>query len=99
MGFSQQTRSRESREGWLGRRRTYQCRVCNNKYKVDTLNPLPEKERICPYCNATFPYTFTDKYTGQDIEIRAYSAEHATLKAWGINSNLAFKDPQPIKGK
>lgn len=44
------TRCREYREGWLGRRRNYLCRKCGNKFQVDTRNPLPESDRICPSC-------------------------------------------------
>ena len=45
-----QTRTREYREGWRGRRRTYICRSCGEKFQVDTLTPLPEKQRICGNC-------------------------------------------------
>ena len=44
------TRTREYREGWLGRRRNYRCRQCGSKFQVDTRYSLPEKERICPEC-------------------------------------------------
>jgi len=43
-------RSREYVEGWLGRRRTYKCRKCGEKFRVDAMRPLPTKERICPRC-------------------------------------------------
>lgn len=44
------SRCRERTEGWVGRRRTYKCRDCGHKFQVDTLNPLPLKDRICPQC-------------------------------------------------
>ena len=44
------SQSREKVEGWLGRRRTYRCRQCRQKFQVDRLNPLPEKDRICEIC-------------------------------------------------
>jgi transposase-like protein len=50
MSFRPTTRCREYREGWLGRRRTYKCRTCGNKFQVDTLGPLPEKLRNCKDC-------------------------------------------------
>jgi hypothetical protein len=45
-----ETRSREYREGWLGRRRTYKCIICTDKFQEDRCGPLPKRERICPYC-------------------------------------------------
>ena len=50
MGYHPTTRSREYRDGWLGRRRSYKCRACGAKFQVDTLRPLPENERICLIC-------------------------------------------------
>jgi rubrerythrin len=47
-----ESRSRACREGWLGRKRTYRCRICGEKFRVDTLNPLPEDKRMCPVCRA-----------------------------------------------
>ncbi len=44
------SRSREKQEGWLGRRRTYKCRGCGEKFQTDTRDPIPEKERRCPKC-------------------------------------------------
>lgn len=44
------TRTREYREGWLGRRRNYRCRGCGEKFQVDTKSPLPEKDRLCSEC-------------------------------------------------
>jgi len=52
MGNNPQTRCRTYREGWQGRRRTYSCRQCSLKFQVDTLNSLPEKERICTECKS-----------------------------------------------
>jgi hypothetical protein len=49
------SRTREYREGWLGRRRTYKCRVCGTKFQVDTLNPLPENKRVCSSCSPEEP--------------------------------------------
>jgi transposase-like protein len=48
--FGTTCRSRACREGWLGRRRTYTCRTCGDKFTVDTLNPLPEERRNCLKC-------------------------------------------------
>ena len=50
MGYHPTTRSREYREGWIGRRRTYRCRNCSEKFQVDTSNPLPLKDRLCYAC-------------------------------------------------
>lgn len=44
------SRKREKIEGRLGRRRTYKCRSCGQKFQVDTIGPLPEKERLCLIC-------------------------------------------------
>jgi len=52
MSLRPETRSRAYREGWIGRRRTYKCRGCGVKVQVDTLGPMPEKERFCQICNA-----------------------------------------------
>lgn len=30
-----------------------QCRKCDNKFQVDTREPLPEDFRICPECRVT----------------------------------------------
>lgn len=38
------------RERLNGKERTYRCRLCGNKYGVFTVNPLPEKDRICAIC-------------------------------------------------
>jgi len=87
------TKSRAYREGWQGRRRTYRCRECGVKYQVDTLNPIPTKERICPFCQEnTIPFTFVNKITGKERVVRAGDAELATLRAWRINPNLTFKE-------
>ena len=52
MGYHPATRCREYVEGWLGRKRTYRCRTkgCGNKFQVDTRDPLPIKDRVCPEC-------------------------------------------------
>lgn len=50
MGYHPTTRSREYREAWKGRRRTYGCRGCGEKFQVDTLDPVPEKARYCSEC-------------------------------------------------
>lgn len=84
------SRSRQKMEGWIGRRRTYRCRQCNLKFQVDTLNPLPIKDRICPECK-DYAYLFVDK-DGREVEVRANSAELATLRAWKINPELRFKE-------
>ncbi len=85
------SRSRQCREGWLGRRRTYKCRQCGAKIHVDTLHPLPVKERICNSCKYEHPYIFVDKNTGEEQVVRAYDVELAALRAWEINPNLTFK--------
>lgn len=46
-----ESQSRACREGWLGRRRTYRCRKCKDKFRVDTLKPLPLDKRICNKCS------------------------------------------------
>lgn len=43
-----------------------------------------------------YSYTFINKVTGEEIQVRASDAELATLKAWQINQNLTFKIPQII---
>ncbi len=43
-------RSRQCKEGWLGRRRTYICHHCGRKFQVDTLEPLPKDRRVCGAC-------------------------------------------------
>ena len=56
------TRSREYVEGWKGRRRSYHCTECNEKFQVDTLNPLPVIDRACSMCKAlTSIYVFMNK--------------------------------------
>jgi len=45
-----ESRSRACTEGWLGRKRTYRCRDCKEKFRVDTLKSIPEDKRICPIC-------------------------------------------------
>ncbi len=51
--FEVGSRSRCAREGgWLGRKRIYRCRKCDSRFQVDTLNPLPEEDRICPSCKS-----------------------------------------------
>ena len=88
-----ETRSRAVKEGWQGRRRTYKCRECDNKFQVDTLSPLPIKDRFCPSClKNTIPFTFINRVTSKEYVIRASDAELATLRAWKINSNLTFKE-------
>ena len=86
------SRCREKVEGWRGRRRTYKCMECQTKLHVDTLNPLPKDNRLCDYCQRhTFLYTFVNKKTGKERQVRASSVELATLRAWDINSNLTIK--------
>ncbi len=88
------SRCRERIEGWLGRKRNYTCQECKVKFQTDTLSPLPIIDRVCPSCKSrTYIYTFTDKQTGEDKQIRASNAELATLRAWKINPNLTFKLP------
>lgn len=43
------SRCRERREGWLGRRRNYLCRKCGQKFQHDG-GRLPERARLCPDC-------------------------------------------------
>lgn len=98
MGYHPTTRRREYREAWLGRRRTYSCRECEEKFQEDRLSPLPEIDRVCPECRArTCAYTFTNPKNGKELQIRASHAELATVRAWRINPNLTFKIPQPEK--
>jgi len=90
------TRCREYKEGCIGRRRTYICQKCGAKFQEDRLTSLPEIDRVCPECREhTHVYTFTNKRTGKDVQVRAPNAELATLRAWEINPNLTFKIPQP----
>ncbi len=95
MGHHQATRSREYREEELGRKRNYICRECHANFQIDILNSLPEIDRVCPDCrNRTYVYTFTNKGTGKDTQIRASDVTLATLRAWKINNNLTFKMPE-----
>jgi len=95
MGYHPTTMSREYKEGCLGRRRSYSCRECGIKFQVDTLGSLPEIERACPKCRErTYVYTFINKKTGRDLQVRASDVELATLRAFKINRNLTFKIPQ-----
>ncbi len=88
------SRCREKIEGWNGRKRNYICRECGVTFQVDTLASLPIIDRVCPDCKSrTCIYTFTDKQTEEDKEIRAPDVELATLRAWKINPNLTFKLP------
>ena len=48
------SRSRACLEGWAGRRRTYQCRICSIKFQHDG-HQLPEKARICQRCQRENP--------------------------------------------
>lgn len=93
------SRSRCAREGgWLGRRRTYRCRQCGQKFKVDTPHALPEGARLCSTCRpiGEYPFKFVDKTTGKKQVVFAGDAELATLRAWKINPNLTF-DVSPIR--
>lgn len=95
MGYHPTTRCREYREGWLGRRRTYYCVECQKLIHVDTLNPIPKIDRVCSECRmSTSVYTFVNKRSGKELQIRAHDAELATLRAWKISTNLTFKIPQ-----
>lgn len=90
------SRCREKDEGWLGRRRTYTCPKCKARFQEDETTLLPNIDRFCPDCKKnTYIYTFINKRTGKDTQIRATDSEMATLKAWRISSNLTFKVPQP----
>ena len=96
MDYCPETKCREYREGWVGRRRKYICRECHTKFQADTLKPLPEIDRVCFYCRIrTSVYTFVDKVTGKETQIRASHGELASLRAWKINPNLTFKIPAP----
>lgn len=97
MSYNPTTRSREYKEGWLGRRRTYHCTECNDKFQVDTLHSLPKIDRVCPVCRLiTSAYTFVNK-RGKEVLVRASNAELATLRAWNKDHTLTFKVPQMIK--
>lgn len=86
------SRCREKTEGWLGRRRNFICSECHQKFQTDTLNPLPEIDRVCFTCRVrTYVYTFTNTKTGRDKQVRASNVELATLRAWRISPNLTFK--------
>jgi len=50
IGLKANTWTREYREGWIGRKRTYHCRSCGYKFRVDTRDPLPEELRLCEIC-------------------------------------------------
>ena len=90
------TSSREYTEGWKGRRRSYHCTECNEKFQVDTLNSLPVIDRVCRLCKLlTSIYVFVDK-KGKEFLIRGPNFEHATLKAMGKNNTLKFKVPQEV---
>jgi len=92
MGYHPMTKSREYRQGWLGRRRNYVCRECGEGFQVDTLNALPGIDRVCQICRLqTGIYTFVDKLTGKETKIRASDSELATLRSWAINPNLTYK--------
>ena len=54
------TRSREYRQGIIGRYRTYRCRSCGGKFQVFRLESLPEKERICAICRQQKEVTNND---------------------------------------
>lgn len=91
--MNQTTRTREYTGAWLGRRRTYHCTECNEKFQVDTLASLPKIERVCPVCRIiTNVYTFVDK-KGKEVLIRASNSELATLRAWSKNHDLTYKLP------
>ncbi len=85
------SRCRERAEGRKSRRRTYRCRQCHLKFQVDTLRPLPERDRVCRICKPEYPYPFVDKQTGEETQISATSAEVSTLRAWKQNRNLTFR--------
>lgn len=94
-----QSRCREKIEGSTGRRRTYTCIECHLKFQEDRLSPLLEFDRICSICRInTHFYTFTNKRTGKDTQVRASNVELATLRAQAISHNLTFKLPQPTQG-
>ncbi|KKN59286.1 hypothetical protein LCGC14_0543850 [marine sediment metagenome] len=96
MGNHPTTKCRGYKEGWIGRRRTYQCRECGKSFQVDTLNALPEINRACPDClKRTSVYTFENKQNGKQLKVRASDSKLATARAWKINSNFTFKIPQP----
>lgn len=50
--FHPTTRMREYRQNQLGRFRWYTCKVCGERYRVFTLEPLPKERRICDVCQA-----------------------------------------------
>jgi len=98
MGYNPTTISREYREGSIGRRRTYSCTECHVKFQENRLISLPDIDKVCPKCRInTHVYTFTNKRTGIDKQVRASSVELATLRAWGISRNLTFKIPLPVQ--
>ncbi len=66
-------RCRAGREGgWLGRRRNYICRDCGVKFQVDTLNPLPEAERVCRPCQNARAERNGELKPGMEVVIYQY---------------------------
>ncbi len=87
---------KEKMNGSLGRWRTYHCTECRQEITVETLNPLPKIEQCCSNCKSnTGIYTFINKRSSKELQIRASNAELATLRAFAISPNLTFKIPQP----
>lgn len=92
MGYNPTTRCREFIEGWLGRRRQYRCRECGEDFTEDRIKPLAEIDRVCNKCmKRTYVYTFINKHTGKETQVRAADVELATLRAWEISPSLTFK--------
>lgn len=72
---------REYREGWTGRRSTYKCRNCGNKFQVDTRAALPEHSKYCVDCGRLPLWTFQNA-RGKIFQTRCMDLELATLRAW-----------------
>lgn len=86
------SRRREKMEGIVSRRRTLHCSECGKDIQADSLNSIPEIDRVCSDCRMTTGvYTFVNKRSGKELQIRAPDAELATLRAWGISPNLTLK--------
>ena len=78
------TRSREYREGWTGRRRTYECRACGEKFQHDG-GQLPLKACICPSCR-------TDPENLAIFQISVLERKIELLKRKVIELEIALKE-------
>lgn len=92
------TKTREYREGWLGRRRTYTCRKCRSKFQVDTKGPLPENKRICPKCSGPQPCEGCGRLPGQGLtaippeRYRGYLLCRDCIQSWKVLEKEAGRE-------